>query len=169
MNGLIVRTVSMSAGVLLVAMAIVSTMSVRFVPEWEKPIAVDLFCPDPGMCWTGPTLGQLTTLPLPPSDEPVPRGQFEIKNPQWIERPSDIPLHPNPAWERIPEAHVVLRCSVDDGGGLIRCGILSEEPSGLGFGVAALRLSRDFRMAPKTRDGRPTAGGSVDVPITFRT
>ena len=37
----------------------------------------------------------------------------------------------------------------------------------MGFGEATLRMSKLFRMRPKTQDGAPVEGGSVRIPIRF--
>jgi protein TonB len=52
--------------------------------------------------------------------------------------------------------------------GRISCSVINEDPSGWGFGEAAMRISRSFRMAAQTADGRPTNGGRIRVPISFR-
>ena len=62
---------------------------------------------------------------------------------------------------------VVLQCSVNAKGNVENCNIVSEDPSNFGFGDAAIRLSRLFRMKPRTRDGAPVEGGTVRIPIKF--
>jgi protein TonB len=61
----------------------------------------------------------------------------------------------------------VLDCVVG-ADGRIGCSVTSEDPSGWGFGEAAIRISRHFRMSPRLVDGSPTEGGRVRVPINFR-
>lgn len=57
-----------------------------------------------------------------------------------------------------------ISCTVTEAGSLTGCTVLSETPSGQGFGAAAVRMSREFRMRPQTRDGAPVGGATVVVP-----
>jgi protein TonB len=87
----------------------------------------------------------------------------------WLERPNaeDFALYyPEAAVDRGQGGRVTLDCVVA-AHGRIACRVTSEDPPGWGFGEAALRISMHFRMAPATRDGRPTSGGRVRVPIRF--
>lgn len=61
----------------------------------------------------------------------------------------------------------ILDCAVAVSGRLENCRVAGETPAGLGFGVAALSLADKFRMEPALRDGRPTAGGRVRIPVVF--
>ena len=61
----------------------------------------------------------------------------------------------------------VIKCRVQADGMLGECTVLSEEPADGQFGEAALKLSALFKMQPTTRDGLPTAGGWVVIPIRF--
>ncbi len=60
----------------------------------------------------------------------------------------------------------MLECAVLSDGRL-DCTVVSEDPAALGFGDAALNLSREFRMAARTSNGRSTTGGRVRIPIAF--
>ena len=66
------------------------------------------------------------------------------------------------------DGHAVIACEVSAGGEAVDCRVLSEAPEGLGFGNAALTVSREFRFRPKTINGQPVGGGKARVPLTFR-
>jgi TonB family protein len=60
-----------------------------------------------------------------------------------------------------------IECVVSAEGLLHDCDLLSESPAGIGFGGAALLLSRLFEMRPATRNGVAVAGASVVIPFKF--
>ncbi|HEX7758462.1 MAG TPA: TonB family protein [Caulobacteraceae bacterium] len=66
------------------------------------------------------------------------------------------------------EGRAVIRCSITAESTLKDCSVVSEEPPGEGFGVAALRMSVLFRMEPKGSKAGPPDGGTVEVPIRFQ-
>jgi TonB family protein len=125
-----------------------------------------------------PTNGREVTvsIPFPPRPIPVaidpppaPPNPSFLTNVTWLERPGSdqfLRFYPPAALEQQLPGRVTIDCLVSADGRL-SCTALSEEPQGLGFGEAALRVSRHFRMAAQTTDGRRTAGGRVRQVIRF--
>ena len=131
------------------------------------------FTPNPTA--TAPT-GPITTLtPTPPVTSPTGTGDVQalpgvIRNPTWISKPTGAQMeraYPQRPLEAGLGGRVVIQCAVTVSGALTGCSVASETPQGRGFGSAALRLSKYFRMSPRTVDGRPVEGAMVSVPITF--
>jgi hypothetical protein len=90
-------------------------------------------------------------------------------NLQWESRPTlqDIAdVFPNAARALNPaEGRVQLSCSARRDGGLESCRVDSEQPAGVGFGEAAMRLVPKFRMKALTRDGQSVEGAQVILPV----
>jgi periplasmic protein TonB len=113
--------------------------------------------------------------PLPPeaptetSWQPPSVGPQEITNPRWLRRPANLgPYFPSRALAREITGQVMLDCLVGTDGALA-CQVISETPTGWGFGAAALRIARDHRMAPATRDGVAVEGRyRMRVPFEVR-
>jgi periplasmic protein TonB len=111
-----------------------------------------------------------TPIPVAVDPPPAPPTPTVLTGMVWLERPGARDYsryYPARAMERNQEGRVTLDCLVDPGG-RISCSVVSEDPTGWGFGEAALRISRSFRAAAQTSDGRPTSGGRTRVPLTFR-
>lgn len=112
-----------------------------------------------------------TPTPIPVAIDPPPAPPSPVlTGMQWLQRPSSQDFnryYPSRAMEREQEGRVILDCLVS-ADGRIACSVISENPTGWGFGEAAVRISRNFRAAAQTSDGRPTSGGRTRVPITFQ-
>jgi len=129
--------------------------------------------PPPEMRVPPPDLGAPPTptpLPVAVDPPPAPPTPAVLTGMVWLERPNSqdyARYYPTRAMDRGQEGRVVLDCIVS-ADGRISCSVVSEDPSGWGFGEAALRISRNFRAAAQTSDGRATTGGRTRVPLTFR-
>jgi TonB family protein len=100
-----------------------------------------------------------------------PLSPAMLTSPAWRSKPSGEDLarvYPFVAQQRNQEGKAIMNCKVTTEGGLTDCTIISETPSGLGFGDATLRLAKYFKLSPTTADGKPVGGGTVRIPIMFR-
>ncbi len=96
-------------------------------------------------------------------------GRAGLAKALWISIPSprQFEAHwPERAWRNRVSGRVMLSCIVPRPGPPRRCRVVSEYPRNLGFGAAAMRLSRLFRIQPVTR-GAEVQNLPVIVPITF--
>lgn len=101
-------------------------------------------------------------LPAPPS---------VIRNPSWLRKPTADQMdrvYPRRAREDGVGGSALLHCTVTVTGDLTGCSVKSESPAGVGFGDAAMKLSRYFRMNPRTVDGAAVGGAQVDIPLRFQ-
>jgi len=102
----------------------------------------------------------------PPADRPT------LSNVQIVRYPSPDELssaYPKSADDRRIPGFVFMRCFVTPNGSLSNCEVKSEKPAGLGFGAAALEMTKLVQVAPYEKDGKtPTAGGSFYLGIGFR-
>jgi periplasmic protein TonB len=106
----------------------------------------------------GPTLVLPSELALTTIPEPAPElAAKEPPRPPLVLNPVRItgssPTFPTRALERGVEGEVVLAFTVAANGQVESLSIVSESPSGYGFGRAALAAFRNWQFQPQTIDG----------------
>ena len=93
-----------------------------------------------------------------------------LTQPEWVRLPKPEALrrfYPAAAAQARVSGRALIQCVVTRDGYLTDCKVLEEEPTGAGFGEAALKLGPHFRMLPRTRDGQSAEGATVKIPIKF--
>jgi len=108
--------------------------------------------------------------PFAEGDPPVtpvgPAKPTEISNVTWQRQPT--PEFPERAASRgIESGTVNLVCTVAANGSATNCSIVSENPSGAGFGQAALRSMSRARFSPRTVDS-VVDGGRARFTLRFQ-
>jgi protein TonB len=110
----------------------------------------------------------LASVPAVGAPRPSSCRDGMITNPHWLNTP-----HPEqltryyPLREQVAavDGHSLIDCVVQADGRLRDCVVISESPANAGFGQAALKLARWFRIAPQSCGGRPIGGKHVRIPI----
>ena len=87
--------------------------------------------------------------------------------PIWAARPSIADLALYRPLRAKGGGHVELSCSLQYDGALNGCFVIREEPSGQGFGQAALKVAPYYRAASKPIDQKSILGRTVRVPVDF--
>jgi TonB family protein len=110
--------------------------------------------------------GLALATPAPAAPAPLKK----VTNPDWVRKPSPEDIsryYPPLAQQHDIGGRARVQCRLANDGVLSDCVVLSEAPTGYGFGEAALNVATRFQMRPGTHDGRPIAG-QIIVPIVFR-
>ena len=106
----------------------------------------------------GAAQAQALGTPTPPPAEPSPTSD-----------PSPMRYYPERAQRMEVNGDTVLDCNVTVEGRLDDCRVVSEAPTGYGFGEAALKVSRLWRMKPaRDAGGHAIPGGRITIPLNWR-
>jgi protein TonB len=105
--------------------------------------------------------------PPPPPAPPAPPRPSIVTNPSWARQV--LPDYPERAASRgfSDVATVRVNCQIQPNGNVADCRTVSEEPTGMGFGAAALAAARRSRVSPGTVDGA-AVGARVEWNYRFR-
>jgi len=107
---------------------------------------------------------------IQPGPAPTSAPERLIAAPVWISKPdgADIKsVYPAAALASGVTGSALIACHVQGDGRLSRCKVLRETPVEAGFGAAFLKVAHRFQMAATDRNGAPTAGADVHIPVRF--
>jgi TonB family protein len=97
--------------------------------------------------------------------EPVPRGKLD-----WARKPTGDDVaryYPQKGKNTHTSGRGIIDCDVTAAGLLDKCRVVDEWPADYGFGEAALKLGRIFRLNPKTVDVNDPNLNRIIMPIMF--
>lgn len=110
------------------------------------------------------SVGEAVAQPRLSDASPVAAPAPEALNPRWVRKPTPQEFQrnfPDRALSMGKAGRVVMSCKITAAGMLDKCEVISETPTGLGFGKAALAMAGLFRLVGEVE------GQSITVPIVF--
>ena len=105
-----------------------------------------------------------------PEDTSTPASGLEVSEPVWVDSPYDgwaKSFTPQQAAKSgvLGEAGAV--CKASKSGALVDCWLEREDPTGWGFGTAALEVLTHARMKPQDARGEPVADRPIAITLKF--
>lgn len=104
--------------------------------------------------------------PQPAAGEPEPVSA----NPDWLLKPTYTDIYwayPSRAVAEQVKGSATIQCEVSEQGAAEACSVISETPSGYGFGEAAISLTSKMLFKPRLECGK-VMRGSIRIPIAFK-
>ncbi len=102
---------------------------------------------------------------------PARADQRKLGSPRWVRTLSPAgmaTLYPAGARQAgVMTGKASVRCTATANGELTGCAVTRDDPTGAGFGPAALEAAKAMRMNPWTQDGQPADGLPLTLPIRF--
>lgn len=143
-------------------------LNIRDVPPPPFPVPVTPIIAEPVKTDVRGSTIVIPDVPIAPVEKPRPPSV--IAKPDWLRKPTPAQMmgaYPDRALRQNISGTARLSCKVTVTGAVRDCVVLSETPSEYGFGAAAVRVSKNFRMKPQTVDGQAVDGASVQIPLSF--
>ena len=106
-------------------------------------------------------------VPLDFRDPTQASPPVEVYDPVWLRTmpPEDAAKLFPAAAAGLKQGRATLSCAVAHDGSLNTCSVDSEDPTGMGFGEAALKIAAVTAMNPWTAQGTPVEGARIRLPI----
>jgi outer membrane biosynthesis protein TonB len=110
------------------------------------------------------------TLRPPYVTPDVTRMAHIVKSASIVSKPTNAQVqaaYPPRALDNQIQGGAVIECVVMTTGKLAECHVYDEQPTGYGFGQAALDLAADFLLKPRLIDGEVVGGAPVRIGVAF--